>query len=158
MASAGSGLLRGILEFNHNQFKDISGQYTGYVIRITNKNRTKVTGVLMGEFIGDSPHWAPAYNVQRLKVDDGGEVVKGQLHMAPPKCIETIRLLAINLEIWLQADVDAPSKIAEELRVYPQDDELANQILRGEYNFEEAPVQQRQVEKTAGKVNEHLPS
>ncbi len=160
MAIAGS-VLSEPLAFSHNEFKDISGRYTGYVIRITNKNQTKVTGVLISPFFGDTPNWSPVYNVKRLKLNNTGDVVTGKIHMAPPNLIDTIRLLADNLETWLQADRNAPSKIAEELRVYPQDDALANQILRGEYDFKEAavaPVEQRQVEKTAEKTNRTVPT
>jgi len=147
-----SGLGR-VPVFSERQFRDTSEQHVGKVIEITHKDQTKLTGVLTGPYIGNSPDFFPAYYVERLKVE-GGKVVVGTLHLLPGKLIERIRILGNNLGLWIQSEPRASEIIAEQLRLYPTDEALFDQINRGEYNFgEESQPAQSRVQSSAAKAD-----
>lgn len=152
--------------FNHCQFKEISHLHKGSVIRITNTNGTTLTGILKAPFLP----YLPVYHIQRLTMNDRGGVAEGNFHMAPSVSINTIRVLAKSLELWLAADIDAPRQIAEELKVYPEDGTLYHHITSGKYDLKEgvvkaqqsqdivATVPQRPVVKTAVKTSRCCPT
>lgn len=129
-----SGLASQLL-FTADQFRIYSPLCLNAVVEVTDKKGQKSIGLFGGRLI-DLRSSLEIYRVSRLEQRSNG--ISLHCHLAPADSIQTIQVLGANLNEWLKT-LNASYLIAEQLKAYPPNTQLAIDILKGTYQSSQPP-------------------